>query len=274
MDPYKSLMALREFTDRVGSYYGTETRSMFLYCLVKMHKPTRLLELGTGFGISALWMARALWENGGGTIHVADRGIKFDEEKSRLFHPHELKPTFREYFDALVTRHGLEGHMNLIETSFPPYPVPESEFDFVFSDFKHGPADLLDILGFYLPKMASTSNFFIDSAPSLFGSYMMLKELMTLFERGQVPELLLQRTADDEVVKLCDFVRTHSIQAVPVTENVVRSQNSFMWLRIQPVDLMPRPLHHYRLDSKYYMSSKRINREVEKVEERYSSADS
>lgn len=261
MDAYQSLMALREFSDRVGPYYGTETRAMFLYCLVKMHKPKRLLELGTGFGVSALWMARALWENGEGLIHVADRGIVFDAQKRSLFHPEELKPTFSEYFNSLVERHGLSQQVNFIETSFPPYPAPEKEFDFVFSDFKHGPADLLEILGFYLPKMASVSNFFIDSAPSLFGSYMMLQQLMTLFERGQVPELLLQRTARNEVETLREFVRTHSIQAVPIMENVVRSQNSFMWLRIQPIDVMPRPLHHYRLDSKYYMSSKRINRE-------------
>lgn len=263
MDKYKSFMDLRELTDRIGSYYGTETRSMFLYCLIKMHKPTRVLELGTGFGISALWMARALWENGSGTVHVADRGFVFDEKKSSLFRPDELKPTFGEYFDAMVRRHGLEDYVNFIETSFPPYPIPETELDFVFSDFKHGPANLLEILGFYLPKMASVSNFFIDSAPSLFGSYMMLQELMAMFRRGQVPELLLQRTDPAEVDKLRQFVQTHSIQAVPVTENIDRSQNSFMWLRIQPIDLMPRPLHHYRLDDKYYMSSKRINRSAD-----------
>jgi len=228
-----------------------------------MHKPTRILELGTGFGISAMWMARALWENGNGTIHVADRGFEFDDKKSSLFRPEELKPTFREYFDAMVCRHGLEGHVNFIETSFPPYPAPEKEFDFIFSDFKHGPANLLDILGFYLPKMADTSNFFIDSAPSLFGSYMMLQELMSIFRRGQVPELLLQRTSQEEIDKLRQFVQTRSIQAIPITENINRSQNSFMWLRIQPVDVMPRPLHHYRIDDKYFMSSKRINRNID-----------
>src|SRR5690606_14670072 len=143
--------------------------------------------------------------------------FKFDEKKSSLFRPDELKPTFNEYFDAMVRRHGLEKHVNFIETSFPPYPSPENEFDFIFSDFKHGPSHLLDIFGFYLPKMASVSNLFIDSAPSLFGSYMMLQELMSLFSRGQVPELLLQRTAPDEVEKLRQFIQTHSIQAVPVT---------------------------------------------------------
>lgn len=260
MDPYKSLADLRELTDRIGPYYGTETRSMFLYCLIRMHKPTRALELGTGFGVSALWMARALWENGSGIIHVADRGFEFDENKRSLFRPEELRPTFKEYFDAMVHRHGLQDHVNFIQSSFPPYPNPENEFDFIFSDFKHGPANLLDILGFYLPKMASVSNLFIDSAPSLFGSYMMLQELMAMFERGHVPELLLQRTESEEVDKLRQFIQSHSIQAVPITENIARSQNSFMWLRIQPIDLMPRPLHHYRLDDKYFMSSKKINR--------------
>jgi len=260
MDPYRSLIDLRELTDRVGSYYGTEIRSMFLYCLVKMHKPTKILELGTGFGISALWMARGLWENGEGTIHVADRGFEFDEKKKSLFHPDELKENFPDYFKSMIRRHGLEDHINFIETSFPPFPSPEKEFDFIFSDYKHGPANILDILGFYLPKMSRNSNFFIDSAPSLFGSYMMLQELMSIFKRGQVPELLLQRTSPEERDNLREFVRTHQIQAVPITENINRSQNSFMWLRIQPIDLMPRPLHHYRLDDKYYMSSKRINR--------------
>lgn len=44
----------------------------FLYALVRVTKPSRVLELGGGLGISARFIAEALAENGGGTLTVVE----------------------------------------------------------------------------------------------------------------------------------------------------------------------------------------------------------
>ena len=41
----------------------------FLYQLARMLKATQIFELGSGYGYSTAWFARAVQENGGGTVH-------------------------------------------------------------------------------------------------------------------------------------------------------------------------------------------------------------
>jgi len=54
---------LKRYAELFGPAYGTDKFSLFLYSLVKMECPLNILELGTGYGVSALWLALALEEN-------------------------------------------------------------------------------------------------------------------------------------------------------------------------------------------------------------------
>src|SRR3546814_9290561 len=69
---------LYRYTKDVGAGYGTEDFSFFLYALVKMHKPGRVLELGTGTGASSFWIARGLLENGSGSLLTIDDGSHWE----------------------------------------------------------------------------------------------------------------------------------------------------------------------------------------------------
>ena len=67
--------ALAEWTALFGEAYGTEDQAVFFYSLTKMQSPLNILELGTGFGVTAYWMAQAMKENGaGGRIWSVDNG--------------------------------------------------------------------------------------------------------------------------------------------------------------------------------------------------------
>src|SRR3546814_9559653 len=77
---------LYRYTKDVGAGYGTEDFSFFLYALVKMHKPGRVLELGTGTGASSFWIARGLLENGSGSLLTIDDGR--DRKSTRLNSSH------------------------------------------------------------------------------------------------------------------------------------------------------------------------------------------
>ena len=66
--------ALREWTEIFGEGYGTEDQALLFYALTKMQSPLNVLELGTGFGVTAYWMAQAMKENGAGHIWTVDNG--------------------------------------------------------------------------------------------------------------------------------------------------------------------------------------------------------
>ncbi|MGH8464550.1 MAG: hypothetical protein ACRER5_10420, partial [Pseudomonas sp.] len=73
----EKLSSLRE---SMGWVYGSEDLCVLLYSLVKRMRPRTVVELGTGFGVTAAWMAGALRENGGGVIHTYDNGSHFSSE--------------------------------------------------------------------------------------------------------------------------------------------------------------------------------------------------
>ena len=66
--------ALAEWTEIFGESYGTEDQALLFYSLTKMQAPLNVLELGTGFGVTAYWIAQAMKENGGGHIWSVDNG--------------------------------------------------------------------------------------------------------------------------------------------------------------------------------------------------------
>jgi hypothetical protein len=62
-----------------GEHYGSEDQSIFFYSYVKMQRPKTVLELGTGLGHTALWVAQALKENDRGHIWTVDNGARWPE---------------------------------------------------------------------------------------------------------------------------------------------------------------------------------------------------
>lgn len=96
----------------------TMTNGMFLYMLVRMLKPARILEIGTANGLSTLFFAEALKENGLGTITTLEAQSHAYEEANAYFSEwgHEERVT------------SLCGDAKLL------IPTLEAPFDLVFID--------------------------------------------------------------------------------------------------------------------------------------------
>ena len=60
-------------------HYNTHDFSVFLYSLIKMQKPKCVLELGTGFGVTAFLAAQACKENNKGKVITIDNGVQWDQ---------------------------------------------------------------------------------------------------------------------------------------------------------------------------------------------------
>jgi predicted O-methyltransferase YrrM len=235
---------LRAFSERIGPVYGTEDWAVFLYALVKMQAPLNVLELGTGLGVTALWVAQALKEIGAGKIWTIDNGQDWLEilgHSPELFTAGQRALDFAGYMADLIGQFGLENQLEFIGRAMPPYPAMEQKLDLLFSDFRHGPNDILAILGHFLPQMAASSSVFIDSASTSFPSYALLELLVPQLNAGKVPLMLLSVTPAEQQEALREQVRSSRYTLMHMVERKARVQNSTAWLKIEPVDLRPYP---------------------------------
>lgn len=235
---------LKAFTDRIGLVYGTEDWPLFLYGLVKMQAPLHVVELGTGLGATALWVAQAMKEIGAGRIWTIDSGQDWPgilDHSPELFTAEQRALDFAGYMADLIGRFGLENHLEFIGREMPPYPAMGQQLDLLFSDFRHGPNDILAILGHFLPQMAASSSVFIDSASTSFPSYALLELLVAQLNAGKVPLMLLTVTPAEQQEALRKQVRSSRYTLMHLVERKARVQNSTAWLKIEPVDLRPYP---------------------------------
>ena len=127
--------------------------------------------------------------------------------------------------------------MELADPShFDGYDVP-TPVDLLFSDFNHGPSAVLDILGHFLPRMATASSIFIDGASTSWPSYLLLEHLTEQLNRGMMPALLQERSDVD----LKAVLEGRRIVLVHLTKTQKRTKNSTAWLKLEPTDLQPHP---------------------------------
>ncbi|HEX7123214.1 MAG TPA: O-methyltransferase [Gemmatimonadaceae bacterium] len=118
----------------------------FCYLLTRALGARRVFELGSGFGYSTAWFARAVSENGGGEVHH----VVWDAELSRRARQH----LGALGFDALVQYHVGEAVAVLRETPGP--------FDVIFNDIdKEGYPGSLDVIA---PKLRPGGLLIVDNA--------------------------------------------------------------------------------------------------------------
>src|SRR5512141_2737144 len=103
----------------------------YCYQLARMINAKSVFELGSGYGYSTSWFARAVKENGGGIVHH----VVWDEKLSRQARKH----LSAQGFDGLVQYRVSEAVQALRDTEGP--------FDLIFNDIdKHAYPDSLGVI--------------------------------------------------------------------------------------------------------------------------------
>lgn len=231
---------LKQYTDSIGSIYGTEDFSIYLYSLVKMHKPQTVVELGTGLGSVALWTALALEENKHGTIYTVDDGSEWDRLKTSVGMSTGIyEENYSSYIHQLINKFDLK-QIEFINSRIDEPPV--GNIDILFSDFAHGPFDIVKLITNYLPDMSDDSYMFFDSASTHYSSYHTLEAIVDAFNNGKIPRVFADMNANiSDKVANCKFQLTHLV------EQKERNQNSTACIRITPVDIFPYPRINVRV---------------------------
>lgn len=120
------LRKMEEYAAEVGFPIIGPASGQVCYQIARMIGARRVFELGSGYGYSTAWFARAVQENGGGTVHH----VVWDEDLSRRA---------RGHMDALGYGDIVQYHVGEAVAALRATAGP---FDLIFNDIdKHGYPD-------------------------------------------------------------------------------------------------------------------------------------
>ncbi len=258
-----ALTALLELRNRIGFVYGSEEIAVLLYALVRRERPAVALELGTGLGVTAFWIAQAMKENGGGHLWTLDDGSHWSEAGKfqaamnalgeappfdALDKPALDYPTFVDCMIQLLDLGGqasfLKAHLDVAdEAGFTAerWPFLAQPIDLVFLDIDRKPDVILDTLALLLPHLSEAASVFVDSASTSLSSYLFLEKLVAQLNGSKVPRRFLMSQSPQRRQALVELVAQRRFTLVHLIERANRPQNSTAWLKIEPVDYVPHP---------------------------------
>lgn len=227
--------AIKQYTDSIGSVYGTEDFSIYLYSIVKMMKPNTIVELGTGLGSTALWTGLAMQENGFGKLYTVDDGSEWSRLSTyvKSLVGNYYRDDYNTYINNLTTSFNLE-NIHLLNEKISVINVNEP-IDILFTDFAHSVFDIVTLLAGYLPKMSEYSKIYIDSASTNYASYSALESIVSLLNQGKIPASIKEAMVDNIDITSSKYHLEHII------ENKNRSQNSTACITIMPADIFCYP---------------------------------
>ena len=125
------LQAMEEYAEKHGFPIIGPACGYYCYQLARMLGAKAVFELGSGYGYSTAWFAKAVRENGGGVIHHT----VWDDKLSGMAKEHLAKLGYSD----LVQYHNAEAVATLRQTDGP--------FDIIFNDIdKEGYPDSLPVI--------------------------------------------------------------------------------------------------------------------------------
>lgn len=251
------ILELLSMRYQVGLLHGSEHISMLLYSLVRREQPEVVVELGTGMGVSSVWIAAALKENGHGMLYTYDNGSHYEQADVKEF-LHSLSGPIAE-LSTLSSHASYSDFMNKVfdlcdvsdrirftqrklelpNTNFVRIDTGTHTVDLLFSDYMHSVVMVERIIASFLPMMSGTSSIFIDSASSHIPSYMALERITSMLNDQKLPATMSAMLSPDDLDRAARMMRTSTFKLMHLMEKLARPQNSTAWLRIEPADMVP-----------------------------------
>jgi predicted O-methyltransferase YrrM len=259
----QALVPLLELRNRIGAVYGSEELAPLFYSLVRRERPLNMVELGTGLGVTAFWMAQAARENGAGRVWTIDDGSHWQEAaklRAAITPLIEVAPfdcldpetlSYPHFIQNMTDLLGLGERLTFLhkrldfakQGDLTPqgYGFLAEPIDFLFLDIARTPDEILDTLTAFLPRMAESASIFIDSASTSVVGYLFLEQLVDQLRHGKVPRRFLAGQPPERQRAITDLIAQRRFTLMHLIERLQRPQNSTAWIRIEPNDYVPHP---------------------------------
>jgi len=255
---FSDLSKLLKLRELLGLSYGSEDICVLFYSLIRREKPSLVVELGAGLGVTSVWMARALMENGFGHLYTVE-DFRHSDRLMEILREHQSELTGildvsvisnqKEYLHQLISNFGLVDYASICSTTIAlgnQDLLPNVDFvsakegiDFLFSDFSKSPQIVAELLAYFLPLMSDTASIFIDSASTHFPSFLALETLISQLQAGKTPSAFVELLSESKLENMERIIRRRHFRLVHLYERKTRNQNSTAWIRIEPVDWKP-----------------------------------
>lgn len=237
---------IKSYTDQVGPYYGTEDLAVYVYSMIKMTRPQKVLELGTGLATVSLWAAAALVENGTGELVTVDDGSQYANNSDVVsLLGDQYTADYKAFVEQQLTKHGVAAVVNFVNKTLEELTFRDS-YDMLFADFSHSPFAVTRLLGQFLPRITRNSTIFIHSASTYYSSYHTLEAVVDLLNQKRIPLSLREMVNPGDLNRLEQLVNHCVFELTHLVENKQRNQNSAAQIRIVPCDIVPHPRSNIR----------------------------
>ena len=183
----------------VGEMFGTETFCHFLYSIVRMDRPSVVVELGCGGAATTLMVCKALSENGSGHCWTIDNGADWKLEYVRRacqspLGTYDAEETYGDFVRRLLARVRYENVATLVEMNLDASHLfdPGAPIDILFADALPSNVEgCLAVLRYDLPRVALYSSIFIDRAGTIHHSRLFLQYIVDRLNHGKIPWRLI-----------------------------------------------------------------------------------
>jgi hypothetical protein len=216
---------INNYTKEYGQYSGTEGFSYYLYGLIKMIKPDNIIELGTGYGVTAFMAAQACKENNNGKVVTIDDGSHYEKSFG-----------YESFIRDKITKFNLEEYMEYKNITLDLEKFNQLDHiknvDIIFNDIDCSPFYFISILKWLLPRLKEHTYFFIDRGATHWPSYCIIELVLNEFNKGKIPSILYDK--DNSFLELESIVNKHKFFSHYVKKNIGnKKQDSFALVKIE-----------------------------------------
>jgi|TARA_B110000908_G_scaffold168594_1_gene223833 hypothetical protein len=214
-------------TRDTDGHYNTSGFSFYLYGLIKMIKPSSVVELGTGLGTTAFLAAQACKENNKGKVVTVDNGQ--DTVYSNFSLPND--------FTKLQTEFKLDNFLEFRNINLDLTTLQGLEdipsIDILFNDIDCGPHYFLTLLKWILPRVDKECYFIIDQGATYWPNYCAVELTLPILNQGKIPSILLDMIEDKEQFKSLLEKFKFSVQHILKGDTSDNLQDSFSVIKIE-----------------------------------------
>ena len=221
---------INQYVKSVGHIYETEGFAFYLYGLIKMTKPSVIVELGTGHGATAFLAAQACKENNQGKVTSLDDGSQWPEDFD-----------YGVFMNQKIDEFQLSPYIDFRETELNLTTLEQindlQEVNIIFNDINAQPRYFFSILTWLLPRVNREAYFFIDRGATFWPNFCAIELTLEKLNLGKIPKSLFEFVANENRELFAGLIKKYKFSVQYVKKNNQTDQDSFALIKIEDYDI-------------------------------------